>query len=550
MIGYDIGARFAPDDALSGLSGDAEGLFTKGFDHSLSIDRSMDAVGESGLPGATGNIAESYDALNAASELLVGMQVLGGTGGGPGIEPMPEMQGPLHIAGYDYGVSAFQRMSRRDRRDEMSISSGDAQPTSLYSTYGGILGNTHSGLGQTTASENFLTAGNAVGSLIGLPTDQPNFELGGRSSFIDGPTSAAINSQRLLWVSHIPGLTENELNFEHVYPRSPEAVEEGAQSDQAPHAGERYQRELQLLLNVPTGADDPEAHFQPRATRIIGEGSNAFGGWAPEVILKNSSAKLEGPASIGSALSNHAMHADVLGPFSGSGDKATYARFIDGLGRILPDSPMGGQAVRERDVANNGAAIADLNPRFDQLSSLEAAATDRWETLQQVGDWQKLGQRWLGAARSNLDEALKTQSGLSAHLFLNGISDDESLTGHAGMWGMLRNAERVLPKQSTSAGRGGYVATAETSEGPEPGAPHSLGKSLSKGNANLFDQEPAGIRATNISSNSLRSAPSGHKNDPIYTVAICQTGATSMPMVPTAGTTTRSPAIPGQRNLP
>jgi hypothetical protein len=150
----------------------------------------------------------------------------------------------------------------------------------------------------------------------------------------------------------------------------------------------------------------------------------------------------------------------------------------------------------------------------------------------------------------NVGEALRSQSDLSTLLPSNKSPDEKYITGVAGMWEMVPNMDRFLPKQSTPSGRSAEVAAVGLSEGPEASPPGLLGKLLVRDNANEIDPEPMDMRATRISSVGGRSGPSGHKNDPIYMVAINQASGTLMPTVATAGTSTRSPAIPGQRNLP
>ena len=117
-----------------------------------------------------------------------------------------------------------------------------------------------------------------------------------------------------------------------------------------------------------------------------------------------------------------------------------------------------------------------------------------------------------------------------------------------GLWGMLKDAERGLPKPGFEGDEGSSKSIAPWI-GDEPdltfGEPvKPLASSITGPWQKTWD-EPA----ETIKPEAGRVGPTGHRNDPIYTIAIGSGGGTLMPMVPTPGTSTRSPPIPGQRNL-
>jgi hypothetical protein len=120
----------------------------------------------------------------------------------------------------------------------------------------------------------------------------------------------------------------------------------------------------------------------------------------------------------------------------------------------------------------------------------------------------------------------------------------------SGLWGMLRHAERILPKPSlTEAADDGQAAANEFETRPSH-LLDMLNKLVATGLASHRQNDDARMSDEKLAAAGGRSGPTGHRNDPIYTVAVSSMTGTLMPLVPTPGSSTRSPPIPGQRNLP
>jgi len=120
----------------------------------------------------------------------------------------------------------------------------------------------------------------------------------------------------------------------------------------------------------------------------------------------------------------------------------------------------------------------------------------------------------------------------------------------AGLWGMLRNAERILPKPSLKDTADDRQAAAKEIETPPSHSPDLLNRLVANGLSNHRQKDDSNMPDERVAAAGGRSGPTGHRNDPIYTVAISPMTGTLMPMVPTPGTNMRSPPLPGQRNLP
>jgi hypothetical protein len=216
--------------------------------------------------------------------------------------------------------------------------------------------------------------------------------------------------------------------------------------------------------------------------------------------------------------------------------------FADGLMRI--DNP------NENEAAGTEAAITGLSGHLDQLTGVGVAGRNIWDAPQESGIGYKATQQLPDGSETHVRRAVDLSTGLSASLSANGTPDDKEMAGFVGLWEMLRNVERLLPQQGIAVPRDGGDAAAAMSEGAEPGLGSSLVKLLARDDVHDLDQEVSNMPAERITSGGGRNGPTGHKNDPIYTIAISQATGTLMPMVPTSGTSTRSPPIPGQRNLP
>jgi hypothetical protein len=120
----------------------------------------------------------------------------------------------------------------------------------------------------------------------------------------------------------------------------------------------------------------------------------------------------------------------------------------------------------------------------------------------------------------------------------------------SGLWEMLRDAERILPKPSFADTADDRQAAANEIETRPSHSLDMLNKLVAAGLANHRQKDDSSMPDERVAPAGGKSGPTGHRNDPIYTVAISSMTGTLMPLVPTPGTSTRSPPIPGQRNLP
>ncbi len=120
----------------------------------------------------------------------------------------------------------------------------------------------------------------------------------------------------------------------------------------------------------------------------------------------------------------------------------------------------------------------------------------------------------------------------------------------SGLWGMLRDAERILPKPSFADAADDREAAANEIETRPSPLLDMLNKLVASGLASHRQNDDSRVSDEKLASAGGRSGPTGHRNDPIYTVAMSSMTGTVMPLVPTPGSSTRSPPIPGQRNLP
>jgi hypothetical protein len=126
----------------------------------------------------------------------------------------------------------------------------------------------------------------------------------------------------------------------------------------------------------------------------------------------------------------------------------------------------------------------------------------------------------------------------------------QRLPDFSGLWGMLRDAERILPKPSFADSADDRQAAANEIEARPSHSLDLLNRLVANGLSNHRQRDDSRMSDEKLAPASGRSGPTGHRNDPIYTVAISSMTGTLMPLVPTPGTSTRSPPMPGQRNLP
>jgi hypothetical protein len=531
MIGYDMGARFEPDEDLTSPLGDVDAEYSKNFEHWLPAEGLMHATPEMGMLPSFSNAAEPNAAFTAASELLAGMPGLGGKDREPEADALAESGGPSIISADGNDPGALHQMVTRYGGDGTGASVGRALAALFHPDYGRMLSNMPAGFGETTGSGNADMFGNAASDSIVLPIQNSNLE-GSGSSWGNGATSAVEISQGHSYVPDLPGLSMDPFDDENGYPQLPQAAERGEEPGSVPGATGRFDHWTNL-----------ETSYGSLATNIAGGRSNEASEFAPAGIVVNKSAKSESDAS------EHAgFFQDEMGAFnhrnSGlleSDEKVPYDRLVDALQGAFLEGPLRSSAAKENDAAEIGSRITDVNRRFDQLTGLGAMGIDRRETAEDGGIGHKSSLLLPEGAGINAGEALRSHSDFSTLLPSNKTPDDDGISGLAGMWDILRHAERFLPQQSTAGAATGL------SDGPKIGLPGLFGMLIGKGNVDELDPEPLAPRT---SAGGGRSGPSGHKNDPIYMVAVNQASGTLMPTVATAGTGTRSPAMPGQRNLP
>jgi hypothetical protein len=540
MIGYDTGARFDLDDVPTGPLGYVDTRYSKNFWNSLPADTLTHSISKIDMLPSSGNSADPDAALNAASELLAGMPGSLVIGAEPEIEVRSHIGGPSFIPGEGIHLGAVQPRTTGYERDGIGAPIGDVLAAFLHPGHGGMLADIPSGFGEITGPGNTEMAGSAASVSIAMPIQNSNQERNNRFPFVSETNSPVEKGQRI-YVPDMPGLTMDQLDVEYGYPQLAQASE----SDQ----------ESESVLNASGHSDhwaNLETSYGSLATNNALGKSNEADEFAPTGIAGNNSNKSDISAS-----DTEGLFSNELSVFdhrsSGlleSDERAPYARIIDALERTFSMGQTRSDAEKETDTTDVGATITGLNRCFDQLTGVSAASTDRRETVDEDGIRQKLTLRLPDGIGKNVGEALRLQSDLSTLLPSNKSPDEKDITGVAGMWEMVPNLERFLPKQSTPSGRSAEVAAVGLSEGPEASPPGLLGQLLVRDAANDIDPEPMDMRATRISPVGGRGGPSGHKNDPIYMVAINQASGTLMPTVATAGSSTRSPAIPGQRNLP
>jgi hypothetical protein len=486
MIGYDIGARFELNDEAAGPFGYANSDHSNHFENLLPADTLMDRMPEIGPLHISGGVAEHDADMNAASELLAVIPRGLGTGG------LPEGEVPSDIG-----------------RDGMGAPVGDAIAALFHPNRGGLLAD--------------MPSGEQASASIGMPIQKSDFESDTRLSGRDGEVPEVGSSQRRFFVPDVPGLAKGQADTEYAYPHLPKTFESATESDPILDAMEPFDHR-----------GDRETFYDAPATNNASGRSRESGVFEPAGVAGDDATESDNGESQG---------ADML-------DEAPYDRIIQAFGDLFPDRPAGGDAATAEDEADFGVAIAGLNARFDRLSGERSARTDGVAPAQQGDTWHMAGVDLPDEPEGEIGEALRLQPDSRNFLSTNETSDAAGITGIAGMWEMMRNAERFLPKQGIVARQSAEVATRGLSDAAAPRPKGLPGEWLARGNVNEVDPEALNMPASRGNSGGERSGPSGHKNDPIYMVAVNQVNGTLMPTVPTAGTGTRSPAMPGQRNLP
>jgi len=225
-------------------------------------------------------------------------------------------------------------------------------------------------------------------------------------------------------------------------------------------------------------------------------------------------------------------------------DRPDGAAPVDDIGERFDDFSAGS---RDFTTAEPVVALHDRDEAEGEASDFEPAL-DRLQTAPRPGRVARLADsKELDAAAA--DDAGGVRVPRAGGSSLSGVAAVEQPVDLSGLWGMLQNAERVLPKPGFSAVEGGGDAMEDGVEG-EPDEPLGwLVKLLASGNADRRAGDGSRHAADKIAPENSRKGPTGQRHDPIYVMAVGGLSGTLMPVVPTPGTGTRSPPIPGQRNL-
>jgi len=523
MIGYEIGALFELDDVSSGPFRYVNGQNPENFENPAPVEAMMHGIPGIGPLPTSANITEPDAAQNAASDLLTGMT--GGLVGGrlPGAEALPQVGKPWFNPGEPNPLGAVQQMLPGYGRDDMGAPFGDSLAALLHGYHGGLLANMPSNYGEAAGSGAADRTGTPDSALGGMPIQRSKFDYGPWLTSGDREASESGNSQGRVYVPDAAGSMEGHADAEYAYPQLSSAVKRGEEPESVLDAMGRFDHLAQL-----------ERYNASLATNNPGGRSSEIGVFEPTGIAGDNATQMD------NALRERA------GMFPGTPDDGIIRAFK----RLYPDSPAASGAQKADDAADFKSGIFLLNHRMDQLTGAGTADTDGAESVQ-AGDARRVSTLKLSdGSGSDAGEALGSHPDWRSYLAMDKISDAEGITGLAGTLEMLRNAERFLPKQSVAAARSEAVAAAGLSDAPEPHPSSLFGALRARGNVNDGEPEALNMRATRESAGGQRNGPSGHKNDPIYMVAVNQATGTLMPTVATAGTSTRTPAMPGQRNLP
>ena len=328
MIGYDAGAHFDPDDVSNGSSGYFDPHYLKSFENLFPATPLIDAIPDIGLLPSSGDAAEPDAALDGASELIAGMPGHVGTGGGSGADALP-------------------------RSGEPSFKLGDGNP--LCAVLAPMI----------ESDRGWMQAG---------------MDLGSGDADRLGNADKTGTGQDGFYVPDIADLAHGQLDDEYAFPQPPEAVEKAEEPALGPDATGSFGLPAEL-----------EASYEPFATILAGDGSNAFDESAPAGNVGNS----------GTEPGNAGRESEGLFPW------ALFDGMTRAFGESIPDGMSPDGMAEETDAGDIGAAIVGL----DQLAGMGAAGTDKREAAPEGGTGHKLsldlpegeGNDFAGAFGSQMD---------------------------------------------------------------------------------------------------------------------------------------------------
>lgn len=524
MIGYDAGARLGLDENSSGPFGEIWAGSLPIPEILQSADVIMGAIPEIVVKNA-GNAAEPDTVITAAADMTARMH--GGAGGSHGSDiceaslDKNSFDAQQALVGY-YGNSARALFYK-------------AEAVPFYHNYGVMADD-----GLTTPDR--IGGANLPSRSIGI--QQSRLENDGGLSVAYLAAVAAENDQRYHGMPEIPGLAGNPRD-EYGDPQAPDGVESGHGVDFIPRAVEKLRSRDNRISNG-SASSDHLGKLDDLYTRIIASGNMNDGQTYNPTAETNSNshvfdeAATELSTEFGNKLGVQGFGVGQVSPESK--DKILSDRVDDVIAELLAKGSSRNEASKGHVPGNIEGASADFDGRLDELAGIGVIGKHIWPSVQDAEIGKSTSSQFPG-------DAMNPSTSLGAFASPDQMSRDEGRTDLAGLWDMFRNAERFLPKQGNAGRGGGKEVAAEVSEGAETGSITLPAKALAS-NLDDFCQQPSDMAAGHTTPFGGRSGPSGHKNDPIYTVAISQATGMLMPMVPTSGTSTRSPPIPGQRNLP
>jgi hypothetical protein len=467
-----------------------------------------------------------------------------------------ESAGTIPFAGFDAKLAPLQSIFDRgaDKNDLMvyrqrgaGTALDDVRRAPLRQGHAGVFDPVSTILAaQTAGSKTAATRGEAASTSRGSQT--PQFEFGRhnvlRSDFAKpaetdvGQHETGLRNQgagRLMMSdfhrfdqiqSDILALSERAARNGYILPRPKNTADVNARFDSIARAigSADYRRDRNSDGDLRA---DQFAKFHGSYAKIFG---SPGGGITGEGAFSGGVTGRNGPTQLDAAMPRHAsmygqgmiwgVQNDRSGEVSGSGGGAALHDWINNPAGYSYDRALDGNRVTRRD----GAGDVGLIDAF-QLPS----AKDSPDSI-------LAGRRTARASRQRSPDDQK--------------HSDFGMGGHAGLWQMLKNAERILPKPGIGPAEAWRDAAADATEDhalAQLGARKrlqvaSMVGSLHDGMSNISGEA--------IAPDARGNGPSGHRNDPIYTVSMSPAARTLMPLVPTSGTSVRTPPIPGQRNLP
>jgi hypothetical protein len=500
MMGYDVGARLEPDDKFNGPFSYDNAREVQVSENLLSNEILNDGQSSIDPLLPSGKVAGADNTPNSASEFLSGMRIHSESTGESEAYALSHIGRSLVIPGEGNGV-------------------GDAISAFFHRDLDGMLPDMPSSSRETIGPIGADMTGKPASGSIAMPIRKSSLEEDVSFSAGDEEASEAQPGQTRHYVPDFPGLAGGQAGAHYSFPTLPEAADSGERSD---------------AVSTGLGHADRQAdqmYHDALTTDITGGGGGDIGVFAPTDFGGDVATE-----------SDVAARALVF-------QDAQYDRNGQAYEALVQDRQLGSGLAKEDEALGSGAAIAGRSHRFDPLGGFSAAGGDGAAT-EQDGDTplQAIGKSpdW---PENDIDDEPGFQNDWRRVLPSYKIPGEPGLTGLEGMWAMVGNSERFLPKPSVPGRLSEEVAAARGGEGPES-QQTGLGQLLPRGNLDELDLEVPNMRSSGISSGGGRSGPSGHKDDPIYMVPVNQMSGTLMPTVATAGTSTRTPPMPGQRNLP